>query len=239
MADVSLTDKDKEKDEVEIIEIIARRNNPGDEQPQNSSTWLVSFTDVIALMLTFFVLLYSMSSPDQEKWQKKLGVAPMTMNPYGGQEMQQGIHDTVNINRVDYEQANNLDYVEAILKEKIGAIDPNTGVRLGRANGKIEFMIDIDQAFTSRGRPRTEFINSFNKIAPIVNNMNNQVQIQSSYNPEKSMDSFNALQVIGRIFNSSGYKKPIGISLNGLGKAADQKTIRLILDTNTGRRVNR
>ena len=28
--------------------------------------WLVTFTDIMALMLTFFVLLYSMSVPEHE-----------------------------------------------------------------------------------------------------------------------------------------------------------------------------
>ncbi|TQV71267.1 flagellar motor protein MotB [Denitrobaculum tricleocarpae] len=37
------------------------------------NAWMVTFTDLVALMLTFFVLLYSMSSLDLVKWQNLTG----------------------------------------------------------------------------------------------------------------------------------------------------------------------
>lgn len=37
------------------------------------NAWMVTFTDLVALMLTFFVLLYSMSSLDVVKWQNLTG----------------------------------------------------------------------------------------------------------------------------------------------------------------------
>lgn len=39
----------------------------------SSNAWMVTFTDLVALMLTFFVLLYSMSSLDVVKWQNLTG----------------------------------------------------------------------------------------------------------------------------------------------------------------------
>ncbi|WP_282607979.1 flagellar motor protein MotB [Pelagibius sp. Alg239-R121] len=43
-------------------------------RPSNSSTaWMVTFTDLVALMLTFFVLLYSMSRLDVVQWQNLTG----------------------------------------------------------------------------------------------------------------------------------------------------------------------
>ncbi len=35
----------------------------------SNNTWMITFTDLIALMLTFFVLLFSMSQLQQQKWQ--------------------------------------------------------------------------------------------------------------------------------------------------------------------------
>jgi flagellar motor protein MotB len=224
-----------------IEEEISTRRDQGGIVGENagSSIWLVSFTDVVALMLTFFVLLYSMSSPDQERWQQKIGQAPPTMNPYDGQKMEQGVHDTININRIDYQAADNLDYVEALIKEKIGQINPNSGVSLGRSDSHVEFVISIKKAFSGNGRPTTQLINTLNRIAPVLNNMNNQITIKAVYNTSRAGQSFNTLQVIGRIFKSSGYKKPLSISMNGLGKITDRDTIKLVLETNTGRRVNR
>lgn len=35
---------------------------------QRKTLWLISFTDLISLMLAFFVLMYSMSEPEAERW---------------------------------------------------------------------------------------------------------------------------------------------------------------------------
>ena len=43
---------------------------------QITSTWIISFTDIIALMLTFFVLLFSMSEINEQKWYALFGDAP-------------------------------------------------------------------------------------------------------------------------------------------------------------------
>lgn len=46
-----------------------KENITSNKQENNdSSAWLVSFADLLSLMLTFFVLLYSMSDIPQKKW---------------------------------------------------------------------------------------------------------------------------------------------------------------------------
>lgn len=217
----------------------ARRKNADDSTGQGSAVWLVSFTDVIALMLTFFVLLYSMSDPVREKWQEKIGMAPPTMKPYAGQAQQAGVHEGININRMDFENADNLDYVEALLKENITGFDPESGVEMRRLTDRIEFVISVPNAFSSDGRPKVELIQALEDLAPTLNNMNNQVAIASVYNSDKSPRQFSAMQVIGRIFIEAGYKRPVALTMDGLGKAADQNTIRLVLEPLTGRRVTR
>ena len=39
------------------------------EAPENSERWLVSYADFITLLLGFFIILYSMSNADTEKYQ--------------------------------------------------------------------------------------------------------------------------------------------------------------------------
>ncbi len=38
-------------------------------QEEEGGSWMDTYGDMITLVLTFFVLLYSMSSMDQSKWQ--------------------------------------------------------------------------------------------------------------------------------------------------------------------------
>ncbi len=40
----------------------------GDPGGHRKTMWLISFTDLISLMLAFFVLMYSMSEPESQRW---------------------------------------------------------------------------------------------------------------------------------------------------------------------------
>ncbi|WP_298364630.1 flagellar motor protein MotB [Azospirillum sp.] len=40
----------------------------GDAGGHRKTMWLISFTDLISLMLAFFVLMYSMSEPESQRW---------------------------------------------------------------------------------------------------------------------------------------------------------------------------
>jgi len=44
--------------------LLVYRGGPSD----NGQAWLLTFTDLAALMLTFFVLLFSMSTVDDSDW---------------------------------------------------------------------------------------------------------------------------------------------------------------------------
>ena len=37
--------------------------------PEDTGTWMNTYSDLVTLLLTFFVLLYSMSAIDSEKWE--------------------------------------------------------------------------------------------------------------------------------------------------------------------------
>ncbi len=49
----------------------ARRRPRYEEKSEGEvSLWLITFGDIMALMLTFFVLMYAMSSPKEDKWEE-------------------------------------------------------------------------------------------------------------------------------------------------------------------------
>ena len=43
--------------------------------------WMVIFTDLISLMLTFFVLLFSMSNLQLDRWENLIDVLSRTLSP--------------------------------------------------------------------------------------------------------------------------------------------------------------
>ncbi|PWC33245.1 flagellar motor protein MotB [Azospirillum sp. TSO35-2] len=53
-----------------MIRVPTVRSDAGDGGGHRKTLWLISFTDLISLMLAFFVLMYSMSEPEAERWTK-------------------------------------------------------------------------------------------------------------------------------------------------------------------------
>jgi chemotaxis protein MotB len=81
-----------------------------------SGTWFVTFTDVVCLLLTFFVMLYAMSSVAGARWdavtaalsqQAAATDAPVTNAPTA----------QYNIATVFRKRAINLDYLQAVLRD--------------------------------------------------------------------------------------------------------------------------
>jgi chemotaxis protein MotB len=83
-----------------------------------SVAWMVTFTDLVSLMLTFFVMLFSMSSVKVDVWEKMIDALNRTVDPV------EIVRDTPpsaprNIAKTFRKRAINLDYLNAVLRENI------------------------------------------------------------------------------------------------------------------------
>ncbi len=93
----------------------SRRMGDIHEQEESSQVWLISFTDVMALMLTFFVLLFSMTEPAKQDWSEVTSALHSEFNKFYGSFQTLGPQDTINISRMNFNQALNIDYLESLL----------------------------------------------------------------------------------------------------------------------------
>lgn len=80
--------------------------------------WLISFTDVMALMLTFFVLLYSMSVPEEDKWEEVTAAfGSEFQEKYSKPYSKSGVMDAIQIDKVRSSRALNVDYLQGIIED--------------------------------------------------------------------------------------------------------------------------
>ncbi len=77
--------------------------------------WLITFTDVIALMLTFFVLLYAMSSPKEEEWNQLTEALSSKFQEYEGKPYNSGSQDVISIDRIQSAEGQNLTYLKNLI----------------------------------------------------------------------------------------------------------------------------
>lgn len=64
-----------------------------DDQPKGSPAWMATFSDLMNLLLCFFVLLFSMSSISEEKWEKVVESLSNSFSVFsgGGSALEDGI----------------------------------------------------------------------------------------------------------------------------------------------------
>ncbi|MDH5722227.1 MAG: OmpA family protein [Alphaproteobacteria bacterium] len=79
--------------------------------------WLITFTDVMALMLTFFVLLYAMSVPEEDKWSEISTALSNEFNKKERMPYNPGTQDVIQIDKVDTSKALNLNYLNTLVSD--------------------------------------------------------------------------------------------------------------------------
>lgn len=94
-------------------------SNWGGGRGETVPLWLITFTDIMALMLTFFVLLYSMSVPDEEKWEGFSSAFDKGFSRFKSAQWNKGTQDTISIDKVDLSHALDLNYLEALVDDVI------------------------------------------------------------------------------------------------------------------------
>lgn len=124
----------REKEEQEALEknkqvsnrVFRRRKF---DQDTTSNIWLMSFTDVMALMLTFFVLLFAMSHPKKEEWEDFSREIKQQFSKFYGMASNPGIQDgTININKVNFEEARDLRFIHQLLQEQLNKVESLRGI---------------------------------------------------------------------------------------------------------------
>ncbi|OHC73327.1 MAG: hypothetical protein A3G18_12300 [Rhodospirillales bacterium RIFCSPLOWO2_12_FULL_58_28] len=88
------------------------------QPPVGSMAWMYIFTDMVSLMLTFFVMLFSMSDVNPDKWKSLTDALSQALNPSGSGPMAAATAE-FNIAKLFRKQAINLDYLDGVLEEAV------------------------------------------------------------------------------------------------------------------------
>ncbi len=85
------------------------------EPEAGGMNWLITFTDIMGLMLTFFVMMYAMSEPEHEKFAEIASSLNGELNTFYGDAQQGGPEDSVDMRRIDFNRALDLSYLKALI----------------------------------------------------------------------------------------------------------------------------
>jgi chemotaxis protein MotB len=203
----------------------------GDQQGQSSSMWLISFTDVMALMLTFFVLLFSMSSPDKEDWERIKNNIQENFSVAQGKPLHRSDQDAVNINKINFSRALDLKYLKAIISN-ITEEQPDLGiVRVMEANKSLIIALPADLVFAvGDAEIRTEANKALFSLAGTLGRIKNRIEVVGHTDPRPISGgefasnwelSLTRATNVAALLERVGYKKPITVRGQASGRYGD------------------
>jgi|GEM_PF-5995663 len=148
-----------------------------DIEPTTSSPkWMIIFADLLALMITFFVLIYSMSAIDETEWEDIKKSLQQRLNPLQKQEEQiVVVPEKKAIPKIVKPIGDDVNYLYLVLKKKLAA---NRIDYIGLQDLDDKVLLDVESrqlfdkdsnAISLSGRKRLDMIASL--IVPLSNRM--------------------------------------------------------------------
>lgn len=108
--------------------------------------WLITFTDLIALLLAFFVMLFSMSAVEPEPWENMTNSLMAKLNPDFGWDSLAAMSD-LDAESAPAENAADLDYLQAVLIDKIRNVPLLSQALLTRRADRLIISLQADSLF--------------------------------------------------------------------------------------------
>ncbi len=182
------------------------------------NVWLVSFTDLVCLLLAFFVLLYSVSDPKPRLGGGDAAPAVVPLRPAGAPAR------AFDVPQRRPAAATDLDYFAALLRGRFDADPSLAGLRPWRLTDRLVIHLPgrllfgpIGTTLTQEGR-RSLFL-----LGGILERIGNRVEVVALARPRGALpedreDWVSALRraiAVAGALGESGYRRPLAVRARG------------------------
>ncbi|GLQ07393.1 OmpA/MotB family protein [Sneathiella chinensis] len=151
---------------------------------RRNSMWLTSLADLLALLLVFFVLLFSMSEVKQESWEKILDTLGYKLNEQVT-ETEDGPTAEKTVELFSERRAFDLDYLANILGEKFAASPEMADIEMFKASGRLVISFIGDSYFERGGNRATDTLTEImGQLGESLRYMENRVEIYGHTDPK-------------------------------------------------------
>ena len=199
------------------------RDHATDAQDNGQSNiWLISFTDLMALMLTFFVLVFSMSVPDEQSWPDLTGTLSKEFSKFEGPRDFESGPEVIRLPRITHDRALSLDYLNALLSGKLKRNQYLRDVEILRQPDRLLLSLPNDLLFLSGQATISEKgQQAINALVPALNRIDNELEISGHADPRPVGQgaeyvsnwhlSFLRAHAVASEMENKGYQKPLAI----------------------------
>ncbi len=154
------------------------------EPPQRSLPWLLTFTDVTALMLTFFVMIFAMSTIPSEKWDAIVSVlSTRSGDSVTGEPVARAPR---NIATVSEKPALPLAYLDKLLGEHLADLPELRSLRVTPLDGAVAVSFPAALSFApGRAQLNGRLAEALTQIAGVLDRFGNAVYVVGHAAPKE------------------------------------------------------
>ncbi len=157
---------------------------------RDTVSWMLTFADLSALMLTFFVMLFAMSNVETEKWDKLMAMLSRRIDPEIVKRDQPGGVE-LGINKVFRRHAIDLDYLATLLERQIARVPALDGALLGRTEDGLVISLPGRLLFARNSAELTDRAREgLFALGGLFHNLGNRIEVHGHADPSPVTGGF-------------------------------------------------
>ncbi len=153
-------------------------------------SWMLNFSDLLTLLITFFVLIYSISMSDEDKWHEIRDSFAKRFNANEAKKVEAEIERSIKFDVVS-DKLFSLKYIKGLIQEKIKGFKELSGITLLLTEHKLLMLIPEDYLFAEGSRNfNLKSRSVIYVLATIFNSFANKVIIEANLTEDFSVDLY-------------------------------------------------
>lgn len=195
---------------------------------QKPLLWLTSFTDTVALMLTFFVMLYAMSVPEIDKWNEMTNAINEGMSRTPTPESFAGQATEISIDKISHQRGLDLGYLADLIQNQTQSQENLDSILILESKDQLVISLPVELLFGSgNAEIGIEGKRALYVLGGILNKIRNRIEVIGHADPrpirEKRQYESNWELSLARALTVASLLKEVGyqrdIAVRGLSSA--------------------
>lgn len=221
---------------IQPVETQMSRRRLGDT-PRPNYIWLVTFTDIMGLMLTFFVMMFAMAEPQKEQFSEITTALQSEMGRVYGARLSTGTEETVDLAKVNFNRALDTRYLEELIRSVIESHDDLKNISIIPQGGSVVLSLPQDLLFEpGQATVKDQGRKVLYTLGGALTRVRNRIEIDGHADPrplEGQQSGFGnnwelslaRAASVATILENVGYQQSIGIAGFGSGRYQDLDNI--------------
>ena len=157
---------------------------PAEPSGPSQTIWLITFTDLISLLLAFFVMIFAMSTIDETKFRELTGAVDLDRTPLPG-AIEATVQDERNAPQESAERGQDLGYLATLLREQLDREPLLAGTIVRQVGAQVVLSLPAELLFAPNGaEPTEQGARSLFALVGLLRNLQNRIEVEGHADPK-------------------------------------------------------